>query len=234
MELVGFNAVKTALDKNIKIDKVYLDFKKYPFLLKEFEAKKILFFPYEQYKNEKQEKDQKIVAFIKDLSLLSLDELIDKSYKTTKTPIFVLSDKITDPQNLGAIIRNAAAFGINGLILPKFNQAPITSTVVKTSAGTALFFDIALVSSLNNVLVKLKQRGFWIVDTQMTGKNTLEEIANLNLPLVIILGSEKHGVSKSLKEKSDFHLGIKISKEVESLNVASSSAIIFHYLSNLK
>lgn len=229
MEIFGKNSIVAALASKTKIEKVFLDKIKYQSLIPKLNKLGTKIFDFNSYKGNLQN-HQKIVAEVNDLDFYDLDELIEKSFEETKTPILVMVDKITDPQNLGAIIRNLIAFNINGLIIPKFNQSPITGTVVKASAGSTFFANLSIVTSLNNSILKLKKKGFWIVATDSKGDKNLVDIKNINKPLVIILGSENEGISSLLLKNSDFKLSISISNKIDSLNVASTSAIIFHSL----
>ncbi len=231
MEIYGKNAVETALNNNYKINKIYLELKRYKNIVELAKQKNIKCFDIREYGGEIVPGMQGIIAYATDIRLLTFEEILEKT-KDKENAVLIISDKITDPQNLGAIIRNMVAFKADGLLIPKFNNSPITGTVIKASAGTALFANIAEVSSLTNVILKLKDKGFWVVSTVMDGKHTLKDIQNINATIAIILGSEGDGVSKTFVEKSDFHLSIPMDPKVESLNVASTSAIILHALSS--
>lgn len=229
MEIFGKNAIDLALKTNQTFNKVWIDSKKYPSLFQEFKKRKIPVYEFDYYKGNSSN-TQKIVASINEFQYTEINEMLESAFSKKENPVLVILDKITDPQNLGSIIRNSVAFEIDGIILPKFNQAPINGTAIKASAGTAFLQKICLVSSLNTIVQNLKKKDFWIVSTQMKGNFTLKELENYNKPIVIILGSEGDGVSPTLLSKSDLLLSIPINKEVESLNVSSTSSIIFHCL----
>lgn len=172
---------------------------------------------------------QGIIANIDEPKIYSLSELIEK-HKNDERSLFVLLDQIEDPQNFGAILRNAAAFNANGVLYPSRGASKLNSTVMKTSAGNWMNVDLCETSSLNQVVDTLKKSGYWVVTTSLDANSDLETIKGLNQPMVVILGNEGKGVKKSLQEKSDFRIKIDMNKDVESLNVASASAIILHYI----
>jgi 23S rRNA (guanosine2251-2'-O)-methyltransferase len=163
--IYGINPVMSALENNIKIQEVFISEKKFENEIIKFKEKGIKVnslsnFDFEKYPFLEGVNLQGIVAVITPKSLLSVKELILKAKKETENPIFVLADKITDPQNIGAIVRNISAFNANGLIIGKHNQSPINSTVHKASAGNTFNVNIAHTSSLNNAIKELKDNGF--------------------------------------------------------------------------
>ena len=232
--IYGINPVMSALENDIKIKEIYLNEKKFENEISKFQSKGIIVKPLSNFDFEKNDFDQNInvqgiIAVITPKSLLSTKEIIIRSQKT-ENPVLVLADKITDPQNLGAIIRNVAAFNAQGLIIGKHNQSPITPTVHKASAGNTFNIDIAATNSMSNTIKELKDNGFWIVDTRMDGNMTIESLKEYDEPLVIVMGSEGKGISPAIAKKADMSLKIEMSGKAESLNVAAASAIILHGL----
>jgi 23S rRNA (guanosine2251-2'-O)-methyltransferase len=163
--IYGINPVLSALENNIKIHEVFLVEKKFENVVNELKNKNIKInslsnFNFDKYDIPKDINVQGIIAIITPKSLLSVNELINKAKKEEENPILVLLDKITDPQNLGAIIRNVSAFAINGLIIGEHNQAMINSTVHKASAGNVFNINIAKTKSLSNTIKLLKENDF--------------------------------------------------------------------------
>lgn len=172
---------------------------------------------------------QGIVARIKEPKIFSLKELLDLN-KDKERALYLILDQVEDPQNFGAILRNAAAFGIDGVIYPSRNSARLNSTAMKTSAGNWMNVNLCETASLNQVLITLKDNGVWIAATSLEANQTLEELKDLNQPLAIILGNEGKGVRPTLLDKAEFKVKIDMDEKVESLNVSAASAIILHQL----
>lgn len=145
---------------------------------------------------------------------------------TEKTALIVLNE-LTDPHNVGAVIRNAAAFGIAGVLIPEYRQAPITGTVVKVSAGMAFALPLISIGNVNTTLRDLKERGFWVYGLSGEGDTKLPD-EEFTKPSVFVLGNEGRGLREKTEEVCDFTLSIPIENKVESLNVASSSAVVMY------
>jgi 23S rRNA (guanosine2251-2'-O)-methyltransferase len=139
----------------------------------------------------------------------------------------VLLDELTDPQNVGAVIRNAAAFGLAGVLIPEHRQAQVTGTVVKVSAGTAFSVPLVHIGNVNTVLRDLKERGFWVYGLVGSG-DTLVTEEQFTKPSVFVLGNEANGLREKTEELCDFRLSIPISNRCESLNAAASAAVVFY------
>lgn len=168
------------------------------------------------------------------ISLESLTIPYDRFASTlSKNPstALVLLDEIQDPHNVGAIIRSAAAFGIGGVLIPQHNQAPVTGTVVKVSAGMAFRIPLITIGNINNTIRDLKDKGFWIYGLEGGTKNTTvtEQFTH---PAVFVLGNESKGIRHKTKEYCDVLLSIPIHPRCESLNVAASTAVTLAAWSN--
>jgi len=139
----------------------------------------------------------------------------------------VLLDELTDPHNVGAIIRSAAAFGIAGVLIPEHRQAQVTGTVVKVSAGMAFVVPLVQVGNVNTTLRDLKERGFWVYGLSGDGEtSTLTE--QFTKPSVFVLGNEGNGLREKTEELCDFRLSIPIDERCESLNVSASAAVTLY------
>jgi 23S rRNA (guanosine2251-2'-O)-methyltransferase len=141
--------------------------------------------------------------------------------------VIAMLDNVTDPQNLGAIIRTAATFGIGGIILTEHSSCKITGTVIKTASGGLEHVSVYTVKNLANAIEKLKSYGFWIVTCCERGDKYLHEI-DLSGKTCVIFGSEEHGVRKLQKELSDFIAKLPTNEKFPTLNVAASAAIVFY------
>jgi 23S rRNA (guanosine2251-2'-O)-methyltransferase len=145
--------------------------------------------------------------------------------RTTARPLFIALDGVTDPQNLGAVIRSAAAFGANGVILPERRSASVTAASWKVSAGAAAHIPVARVVNLTKALEALKERGYYTVGLDGGGDTLVGETGFESDPLVIVLGSEGKGLSRLVKEACDAIASIPITNAVESLNASVAAGI---------
>lgn len=151
--------------------------------------------------------------------------------KDPKTSL-VLLDEIQDPHNVGAIIRSAAAFGVSGVLIPQHNQAPVTGTVVKVSAGMAFRVPLVTIGNINHTIRDLKERGFWIYGLEGGKDNANVHTEPFTHPSVFVLGNESKGIRLKTREYCDVLLSIPINPRCESLNVAASTAVTLAAWSN--
>ena len=159
---------------------------------------------------------------------ISLKKLIDFSKHNCLNPIILALDGITDPHNVGAIIRSAEAFDCKGIIIPQRRSAGLTGTVAKVAAGALEHLQISRVVNLNRALEELKKNGFLVVglsgDSQLSISNFQEKA-----PLVVIVGSEDKGISLITQKKCDYLLSIPLKGKTSSLNASVAAAIsLFH------
>jgi len=144
-----------------------------------------------------------------------------------EAPVFLLLDRIEDPQNLGSIIRTAAAAGVDGIIMEKRKCSQLTSTVVKVSSGGLAKVKIARVSNIKNIIEKLKEKSIPVVATIASGEWLWTEVDYRN-GVAFILGNENTGVRKIIAEKADYRVRIPLSNQMDSLNVAVACGIILY------
>jgi len=160
----------------------------------------------------------------------SLKEIIEKSANKSNS-VLVFLDQIEDPQNLGAIIRNAECAGADALIIPEHKSAKITPTVHKASAGALEWIAFAVIPNLVRAIEIAKSNGFWVYGTSPNAQTTLWE-TKFSAKSAIIIGSEAKGIRPLVQKSSDFQISIPIYGNIQSLNASSSSAIIlYHYRS---
>lgn len=228
--IYGNNSISTALENNVKFHKIFHK-GKLNSRYEKINCEKADFdkLDFDKYEIQRDARTQGLVALIEMDSQIELKQLINKN-KNIENPVFVLLDKITDPQNMGAIIRNVSAFDAAGVIYPQNNQADINPTVINASAGTAFHTDLCKVNSLSKAIEILKDNGYWVVGTKMEADKTLSELKEFNAPLVIVMGNEGKGISEGVQKKCDLTVSIKMNGKAESLNVASASAVILHSL----
>jgi len=146
--------------------------------------------------------------------------------KPGKATALAVMGEVQDPHNVGAIIRSAAAFGLSGVLIPEHNQAQVTGTVVKTSAGMAFRVPLVSIGNVNDTLRTLKEAGFWIYGLSMDGNPVGTE--TFDAPAVFVLGSEGAGIREKTLDACDIRLSIPMHPRCESLNVAVSAGIVFN------
>ncbi len=150
-----------------------------------------------------------------------------ESLPVTPDTGLVLLGEIQDPQNVGAIIRTAAAFGVKGVLIPERNQAPVTAAVVKVSAGMAFRVPLVSIGNVNATIKDLKERGFWVYGLEMEAQQSLVT-EKFDAPAVFILGNEEKGIRMKTLEHCDVPLSIPMNPGCESLNVAASAAAVLY------
>jgi 23S rRNA (guanosine2251-2'-O)-methyltransferase len=168
--------------------------------------------------------DQGVVALMSAIEYHGFGEWID-TVDTSDYPAILLLDEIEDPQNLGAILRSAAAAGISAILVPKHRQAPINATVHKTSAGTAGKIPIVRAGNLNQSIMKLKDAGFWIAGLEMDAEQSLWDL-KVDRALAFVIGNEGSGIRQKTLEHCDFNFSIPLHNGVESLNASVSAALV--------
>ena len=168
---------------------------------------------------------QGIALSIKPYQYSSLDEIL---LRASQPGLIVALDGVTDPRNLGAIIRSAAAFGVDGVIIPERRSAAMTAAAWKTSAGAAARMQVAQVTNLNRAIEEVQQRGYFVVG--LDGESD-EQIGNMKVatePIMIIVGSEGKGLHKLTREKCDLVVKIPMRSTTESLNASVATSIALY------
>ena len=163
---------------------------------------------------------------------LPLNELIDLSKANCNNPIILALDGITDPHNLGAIIRSAEAFNCRGIILPQRRSAGLTGTVAKVAAGALEHIPFSRVVNLNRALEEIKKHGFLTVGLNGDAQLPISKFSE-KAPLLVIIGAEDKGISLLTQKKCDFLLKIPLKGKTSSLNASNAAAISLFYLTNL-
>ena len=205
--------------RKLKIEeKYYLKIKN---LLGEFPKSKIKLARKSEIDNLTKDNHQGIIIDMEDYQYTPLNKILNRE----DDKILIL-DHILDPHNFGAIIRTAVAARFNAIIIPNDRQVLVNSTVVKTSVGAVFDIDIVLVTNLNNTIKILKDNGFWIYGTVMSGEDYRE--VDYNGKVCLIIGNEEKGMSKLVKESCDFLITIPISPKIDSLNASVAAGILIY------
>ena len=163
---------------------------------------------------------------------ISLEKLIDFSKKNSANPIILALDGITDPHNVGAIIRSAEAFDCKGIIIPQRRSAGLTGTVAKVAAGALEYLPVSRVVNLNRALEELKNNGFLVVGLSGNGQLSISKF-DKKTPLVVIVGSEDKGISLLTQKKCDFLLRIPLKGKTSSLNASVAAAVSLFHLTTI-
>ena len=162
---------------------------------------------------------------------ISLEKLINFSKKNSTNPILLALDGITDPHNVGAIIRSAEAFNCKGIIIPQRRSAGLTGTVAKVAAGALEHLPVSRVVNLNRALEELKKNGFLVIGLTGDGHLSISRF-NEKTPMVVIVGAEDKGISLLTQKKCDFLLRIPLKGKTSSLNASVAAAISLFHLTN--
>ena len=169
------------------------------------------------------------VAEIEHLNQPDLKEFI----KEKKDCTFVCLDEVTDPRNIGSLIRSASSFNIDGLIIKERHFPKDSKLMYKSASGSMEHLNIFQVSNINSTLKNLKEKNFWVYGFDAKGDKDFTNI-KWEGKNILLFGSEGFGMRKHTSKYADFFVKIDISNEIESLNISNSAAIVFHHLSYLK
>ena len=224
--ILGKNAVLEALKSQMQINKVSfhkaLNKKDIAQIIALCEEKRI---PYTWVEKEKLDRlgssHQGVAAFTSPVDYVSLYSLLHKE------GLIVMLDGITDPHNLGAILRSAHAFGAVGVVLPKRRSASLDEVSFKASAGAAAHLPIAKVSNLRDAVEDFKEKGFWVYGADLSGKSFLPQV-DFAKKAVLIMGSEDKGIGDLLKKNCDVLYKIPMG-DFDSLNVSVAAGISFYH-----
>ena len=161
-------------------------------------------------------------------------ELLDKVLSRGQVPVLVALDGITDPRNLGAIIRSVAAFGGHGVIVPQRRSVGLTASAWKTSAGAAARTPVAMASNLTQTIKAFKERGVFVLGLDGDGDVALPELTLAREPVLVVVGSEGKGLSRLVTENCDVVVSIPISSSTESLNAGIAASVTLYEISKLR
>ena len=170
---------------------------------------------------------QGIIAVAAVREYASVEDLLQAARDRGESPLLVVCDELSDPHNLGAVIRTAECAGAHGVIIPKRRSAGLTAVVAKTSAGAVAHLPVARVANLPSLLKQLKKEGLWIFGAAADGPVSLYE-ADLKGPAAIVIGSEGSGMSRLVAETCDVLVRIPMKGKLNSLNASAAAAILLY------
>ena len=170
---------------------------------------------------------QGVIALASVREYVSVADILNTAREKGEAPLIVVCDEISDPHNLGAIIRTAECAGAHGVIIPKRRSAGLTSVVGKTSAGAVSYVPVARVPNIAALLKELQKEGVWVFGTAAEGTTTLYD-ADLKGPAAIVIGSEGDGMTRLVREGCDFLVSIPMKGRISSLNASAAAAILLY------
>ncbi len=167
---------------------------------------------------------QGVLAFLAAKEYVEVDDIL-AGISPGEAPFLIILDEISDPHNLGAILRTADAAGAHGVVIPRRRSAPLTPTVAKSSAGAIEYVQVARVANLPQTIEGLKKKGLWIVGAEADGEDIFWD-ARLDGPLALVIGGEDKGLGRLVKERCDILVRLPMSGRVNSLNASVATALL--------
>ena len=173
------------------------------------------------------ENHQGVIAYTAAHKYAEIEDIFAAAAEKGEAPFIVITDGITDPHNLGSIIRTANAAGAHGVIIPKNRNAALNAVVSKVSAGAVEYTPVARVTNLKSTIEKLKKQGIWVVGTDLSAKMLPYE-CDLTGPIAVVIGSEGEGMSRLVREACDFMVKIPMLGSIESLNASVAAGVLLY------
>ena len=170
---------------------------------------------------------QGVIAMVAAHSYATLDDILNRAKERGEAPLIVICDELSDPHNLGAIIRSAECAGAHGVVIPKRRSVGLTAIVGKASAGALEYMPVARVTNITNAIKELKERGVWIFGTAAEGATPLYQ-ADLKGAAAIVIGNEGDGMSRLVAESCDLKVSIPMKGRISSLNASAAAAILLY------
>ena len=170
---------------------------------------------------------QGVIALAAVREYVTVESILERAAEKGEAPLVVVCDEISDPHNLGAILRTAECAGAHGVIIPKRRSAGLTAIVAKTSAGAVSYMPVARVANIPSLLKELKKQGIWVFGTAADGTTALYD-ADLKGPAAIVIGSEGDGMTRLVSENCDFLVSIPMRGHISSLNASAAAAILLY------
>ena len=167
---------------------------------------------------------QGVIALCPAVPYVEISDILAIARERGQAPFVIVLDGVTDPHNLGAVMRTAESSGAHGIIIPKRRAVGLTGTVAKTSAGAINHIAVARVNNISRALEELKTAGLWIACADMDGTSLYE--TDLSGPIALVLGAEGEGISRLVSENSDFAVSIPMLGKIGSLNVSVAAGVL--------
>lgn len=232
MQLEGRNAVLEAIEAGSTIDKVMIAKGvegSAPGIIAKLRAKNVKLQFVERLVLDKMSETQKhqgFIAITSDFSYVSVEDILAFAASRSEDPFLVILDGITDPHNLGSIIRSCECAGVHGIVLGKNRAVSVTDTVVRVSEGASQHMRISRVTNINDTIRSLKERGVWVIAAESGGEAMYR--VNLKGSLALVIGSEGEGVSALTKKLSDAVVSIPMFGKINSLNAGVACGIVLY------
>lgn len=170
---------------------------------------------------------QGVIAYAAAREYFTIDDILQEAADRGEAPLIVICDELSDPHNLGAIIRSAECAGAHGVIIPKRRSVGLTAVVAKASAGAVEYMKVCKVSNINNAIAELKERGVWVFGTAAEGSIPMYK-ADLTVPAAIVIGSEGEGMSRLVQKNCDVTVHIPMKGRITSLNASAAASILLY------
>jgi len=171
-------------------------------------------------------KHKGLIAEVDDYKYSDIYEILDYAKSKNEPPFIIILDEIEDPHNLGAIVRTADAAGVHGIIIKDRNSCQVNSTVVSSSSGATNYVKIAKVNNISRAIEELKKNNIWVYATDMDGVDMRD--IKFDGAVALVIGNEGSGISRLVREKSDFIVGIPMKGKINSLNASVAAAILMY------
>lgn len=170
---------------------------------------------------------QGVLAFVTPFEYCEVSDILEAAKEKNEPANIVILDGVTDPHNVGAILRTACCCGVHGVILPKHGSCGMTPTLIKASAGACEYMKVARVTNITDTVEDLKKQNIWIYGTDGSASSDLYQ-TDLTGPCAFVLGDEGRGISRLVKEHCDFLIKIPMAGPLDSLNVSVAGAVILY------
>ena len=170
---------------------------------------------------------QGIIALAAAHDYCTLDDILEEAASRGQAPLIVICDELSDPHNLGAILRSAECAGAHGVVIPKRRSVGLTATVAKASAGAVEYMKVARVTNISAAIAELKERGVWVYGTAAEGSIPMYQ-ADLKGPAAIVIGNEGDGMSPLVRKNCDQMVSIPMNGRISSLNASAAASILLY------
>ena len=170
---------------------------------------------------------QGVIALVAAHEYATIDDILEEAASRGETALIVICDELSDPHNLGAIMRSAECAGAHGVIIPKRRSVGLTATVAKASAGAVEYMKVARVTNINNAIAELKEKGVWVFGTAAEGSIPMYK-ADLTGPTAIVIGNEGQGMSPLVQKNCDVTVHIPMKGRISSLNASAAASILLY------
>lgn len=170
---------------------------------------------------------QGVIAYAAAREYATVEDILQEAADRGEAPLIVICDELSDPHNLGAIIRSAECAGAHGVIIPKRRSVGLTAVVAKASAGAVEYMKVAKVSNINTTIAQLKEQGVWVFGTAAEGSIPMYQ-ADLTVPAAIVIGSEGEGMSRLVQKNCDVTVHIPMKGRINSLNASAAASILLY------